>query len=274
MRVATCPSGVRLNAMQLFGGSAVRSTMAFVVSAALAALALRVTWEEPRAGIGILFFIGIGVGSRVWARRRIERTMRSGDLNAVLRRWGSAVETVPHPETMGPLMLATAFAAHGWVDHAREHLVRAVRGPAWEAALEHRLFLDTLLFTFEGESTQARRAVLRLERLPLPVTEATMAEQIKSLRRALAALQRAFAREADGGDTELMLEVGARSPLVHWPMRYGAAINLVHAGEASEALQLVSAAPAWPAQSYFRVFHEAIQAEVERQVVSPDPHDS
>ncbi len=260
--------------MQLFGGSAVRSTIAFVVSAALAALALRVTWDEPLAGVGMLFFIGIGVGSRFLARRRLERTMRSGDLNAVLRRWGSSVETVPHPETMGPLMLATAFAAHGWVDHAREHLVRAVRGPAWEAALEHRLFLDTLLFTFEGESTQARRAALRLERLPLPVTEATTAERITSLRRALVALQRAFAREPDGGDTELMLDVGAQSPLVHWPMRYGAAINLLHAGEASEALQIVSEAPAWPAQSYFRVFHAAIQAEVERQAASPDPHDS
>jgi len=260
--------------MQFIGGSAVRSRIAFVVSAALAALALRVTWDEPFAGVGILLLIAVGVGSRVWARRRLERTMRSGDLNAVLRRWGSAVETVPHPETMGPLMLATAFAAHGWVDHAREHLVRAVRGPAWEAALEHRLFLDTLLFTFEGESTEARRAALRLERLPLPVTEASMAEQITSLRRALAALQRAFAREPDGGDTELMLEVGGHSPLVHWPMRYGAAINLIHAGAPSEALHIVSEAPAWPVQSYFRVFHAAIQAEVERQVVSPDPADS
>ena len=168
-------------------------------------------------------------------------------------------------------MMATAFAAHGWVEKAREHLTNAVRGPAWEAALEHRLFLDAMLLSFEGEGTQAQYAAARLARLPLPVADAEMARQVMAMRLALSALARAFCREAERGDTEVMMAVGEASPLVSWPMRYGAAINHLDAGRPGEAEKLLKEAPVWPEESRFRSLHEELRVEAARQLALVGP---
>src|SRR5581483_8988898 len=102
------------------------------------------------------------------ARRRMRRLLISGDVKRVLGTWESSIERIMYPETMAPLMAATAYAAYGWNEAARRALGRAVKGPAWDAALEQRLFVETLLDTFEGERVMAMRKAEALERMPLP----------------------------------------------------------------------------------------------------------
>jgi len=246
--------------------------IAFVLSAAMAALALRLAWEAPLAGsVGLVLLLAL-IAARWASRRRARRLLRSGDVHQILHRWSSSLERVPHPETMRPLMTATALAAYGWVDHARAVLQTAERGPAWDAALEHRLFLEALLLTFEGSFDQAERKAAALEALPIPSAEPFLIERIKTLRAAVAALARAFSRSSQPGDRGLMLAASDASPLVHWAMRYGAAIEAVDAGELGPAHRLIAEAPDWPVQSYFAAFHHEIAAELQRRSADPEPH--
>jgi hypothetical protein len=237
----------------------------FVGSAAVAAFALKLAWREPIAGaVGLAIAAGVLL-VRWISRRRAQRLFMSGDVSSVLNRWSSALERIPHAETMGPLMTATAFAAYGWVERARAVLQSAERGPAWDAALEHRLFLDALLATFEGDSETALDRADRLARLPMPSAAPALLERIKVLRSAVAALARAFAHDAREGDRKLLIDASAASPLVHWAMRYGAAILAVDADDLAQATTLISGAPEWPSESCFSRFHREILDEVARR---------
>ncbi|MEM9695506.1 MAG: hypothetical protein AAGA56_23380 [Myxococcota bacterium] len=239
--------------------------LVFVLSAALMALALRLTWDAPIAGAALFTTLLVGLGFRAFAQRRMREALRSGNIERVLARWSKTVRGVPHPETMGPLMEATAFAAYGWVERARAALSQAERGPAWDAAVEHRLFVDTLLLTFEGDLEEAEQSAARLERLPLPSAAPAMVRRIAVLRGAVGALTRAFSHKSREGDEVLMLQAGSSSPLVHWAMRYGAAVFAIDDGDLEAADKLVSNAPRWPEQSRFHRFHHEIVAEVARR---------
>ena len=82
----------------------------------------------------------------------LQRKLTSeSDLRAILDLWNDAIETLPHHRTVGPLIRATALAAHGLTDRARGVLERAERGLAWENALEHRLLRAML----ESQTRQA-----------------------------------------------------------------------------------------------------------------------
>jgi hypothetical protein len=237
----------------------------FVVSAAVAALALRLAWDEPLAGAVALVAIITLVFARYLSRRRTQRMLRSGDVEMIISRWSSALRNVPHSETMAPLMTATAFAAHGWVDRAREALKSAQRGPAWEAALEHRLFVDTLLLTFEGDNEGAMETAAELSKLPLPEAGPLLVDRVRVLRGAVAALARAFSHRGEQGDRKLLLEASTASPLVHWAMRYAAAILSVDRGDLGVANALLQGAPDWPVESRFNQFHNEIATEMTRR---------
>ncbi len=239
--------------------------VAFVISAAVAALVLRLSWEEPLAGVVALAAVGVLVATRYVARRRTRRLLHSGDVETILSRWAPSMQNLPHAGTMGPLMAATAFAAYGWVDRAREALARAERGPAWEAALEHRLFVDTLLCTFEGDNDEALARAEALANLPLPEAGPMLVDRVRTLRGAVGALVRAFSHQSRTGDRRLLLEASNSSPLVHWAMRYAAAISSVDAGEPGMALALLQGAPEWPHESRFNRFHHEIAEEVSRR---------
>jgi hypothetical protein len=156
-------------------------------------------------------------------------------------------------------MTATAFAAYGWVDKARAALATAERGPAWEAAIEHRLFLDALLLTFEGDRDAALDRADRLERLPLPDTAGSaLRTRIQMLRRAVGALARAFAHQSLPGDRQLLEAASETSPLVFWAMRYAAAVVAVDQGDLPKVRQLLTGAPNWPKESTFRAIHDEI----------------
>lgn len=239
----------------------------FVASAAFAAAVLRFTWQKPwiaASFLGAFFAMAL---MRWLSRRKLRALLRSGDVHGVLERWSSALGRIPHAGTMAPLMTATAFAANGWVDQAREAIAAAERGPAWEAAIEHRLFLDTLLLTFEGERDAALEQADRLGRLPLPVAAEPIRARVIMLRVAVAALARAFARKSCPGDRALLEQAGEQSPLVFWAMRYAAAVVAVDEGEHQRALALLERAPRWPKESTFRAFHD----EILRQIAVPAP---
>ncbi len=234
----------------------------FVASAALVALAIDLALRSPLLGLlsgalALLVFV-----PQLVSRRRLRRILTSGDVNAVIAVWSRSLDRLPHPQTMGPLLLATALAAHGLTDRARRVLQRAERGDAWEAALEHRLFLGALIDAFEGEREQALEKAGALERLPLPAAGPFLQNRVLLLRAALAAFARAFARLARPGDAELLQRAANTSPLVHWAMRYAAAVALIDGGRSGEARRLVEAAPRWPEESAFHFFQLELEAQL------------
>lgn len=251
------------------------SLMPFVASAALAAAGVRILTREPLAGALLVAFVGAAlflalylvtqlVGYR--ARRRLRAVLRSGDVRSVLDAWAGNLARVPFPETMGPLLTAAAFASYGWVEHARIALERSVRGPAWDAALEHRLFVETLLDAFEGDRQGALSKAARLSSLPLPQTSSLTRDRVRTLRHALVAFARAFAHMSELADLRLLERASNVSPLVHWAMRYAAAVVAIDHGRLAHAERLLETAPAWPEASAFHAFHSELAG-----IVAPKP---
>jgi hypothetical protein len=196
------------------------------------------------------------------ARRRMRRLLLSGDIGRIIATWQSSFRKVTHPETMGPLVTATAYAAYGFIDHARDALSRAAKGPAWEAAVEQRLFVEALLDVYEGERSRALTKAEELERLPLPKVGFWMRRKIALLRRGVSALARAFAHSSRAEDEAVLRQAARSSPLVHWAMRYARAVYLVDAGRQGEARTLLADAPTWPEESAFRSFHDELTAQL------------
>ncbi len=230
----------------------------FVLSAALVALAIVTAIHQPlNAALGALLVVLMMVPGYL-ARRRVREVLRSGDVRSVLSAWSGNIAKLPHPETMGPLVTAAAFASCGWVEQARTALERSVRGPAWDAALEHRLFVETLLDAFEGDREGALTKASRLSSLPMPHAGPLMQGRVRVLRNALSAFARAFAHTSSPSDIELLERASKKSPLVHWAMRYAAAVVAIDHGNRGHAKKLLETAPPWPEGSAFRAFHEEL----------------
>jgi hypothetical protein len=227
----------------------------FVLSAALVAMALRMAAREPLTGALFVALVALMLLPGHLARRRLRDVLRSGDVGSVLKAWAGSLAKLPYPETMGPLVTAAAFASYGWVEQARTALERSARGPAWDAALEHRLFVETLLDAFEGDREAALLKASRLSSLPLPIAGPFTRGRVQSLRDALTALARAFAHVSNPGDMRLLERASKASPLVHWAMRYAAAVVAIDHGQIGRARKMLQAAPQWPQGSAFHAFH-------------------
>ena len=229
----------------------------FVLSAAAVSLALHVALRQPWLGAALgALLVGFGV-PQLRARQRLRQLLSSGDLRAILDVWNDAIDTLPHHRTIGPLIRATALAAHGLTDRARGVMERAERGLAWENAIEHRLFLETLLDAFEGRRTQALDKARALRALPLPASPWAKS-RASVLRSAAGALARAFAHCPEVDDAARLRTAAKHHPLVHWAMRYALAVVHIDQGRRAEARELVATAPAWPEGSAFNAF----QAEI------------
>jgi hypothetical protein len=137
-----------------------------------------------------------------------------------------------------------------------------VKGPAWEAALEQRLFVETLLDTFEGEPRIAMEKAEALARLPLPDAGPLARRKVALLRRGLGALVRAFAHESRREDERVLKTAASASPLIHWAMRYARAVVAIDRGRSADARELLVGAPSWPAESAFRLFHDELAAKL------------
>jgi len=232
-----------------------------LTSIALFALLSARLVAQDRRFVVVVALVVIGFGApALLSRRRMRALLISGDVPRILGTWQGSLSRVTYPETMAPLMTATAYAAYGFIDAARTSLSRAARGPAWDAAVEQRLFVEALLDVYEGERANAMTKASELEQLPLPPAGFWMRRKISLLRRGIAAMTRAFAHESRAEDDVVMSRAGRSSPLVHWAMRYARAIFLVDKGRKGEALELLASAPPWPSESAFRSFHDELVA--------------
>ncbi len=230
--------------------------------ALFALISARLVAQDKRyIAVVVLVAIGFGVPALL-SRRRMRRLLISGDVPRILGTWQGSLRRVTYPETMAPLMTATAYAAYGFIDAARTSLSRAARGPAWDAAVEQRLFVEALLDVYEGERMSAMNKASELEQLPLPPAGFWMRRKIALLRRGIGAMTRAFAHESRAEDEVVLSRAGKSSPLVHWAMRYARAVVLVDNGRKDEALELLASAPAWPTESAFRSFHEELVGHI------------
>jgi hypothetical protein len=228
--------------------------------ALFALLASRLIVRDPRYAVFVVI-VAVALLVPAWlSRRRMRRLLLSGDIARILGTWQGSLRRVTHPETMAPLMTATAYAAYGFIEAARNSLSRAARGPAWEAAVEQRLFVEALLDVYEGERTKAMTKAEELELLPLPPASFWMRRKVALLRRGTAALARAFAHASRGDDEAVLRSAASSSPLVHWAMRYARAVVLVDRGRKGEALGLLADAPTWPEESAFHLFHAELVA--------------
>ena len=243
-------------------GSRLLAWMPFVLSAAAVALVIELSISRPLAGAVLGAFAAALAISELRVRRRVRRLLASGDIHAVLGVWEAALSRLPNRETMGPLFIATAFAANGMTERARRALARSVRGQAWDSAVEQRLFVETLLDAFEGERQRALERAEEIHCLPLPTASPFLRARVLLLRHALVALARAFARTSTPDDARLLERAAHKSPLVHWAMRYAAAIAHIDHREPERARALIASAPRWPEESAFHFFHEEIVAEL------------
>ncbi|HVU00130.1 MAG TPA: hypothetical protein VHE30_00205 [Polyangiaceae bacterium] len=229
----------------------------FVLSAALVATALDLSVRRPVLGLVLAELALVLFIPRVIQRRKLRRVLRSGNVDAVLAAWESSASRVPHPETMAPLIAATAFAAHGLAERARRALSLARRGPVWDAAIEQRLVVETLLSVFDGNPEHAVETAESLEGLPLPPSF-LLRGRVAKLRAAMGAFARAFAHRASSEDRGTLISAAKDNPLVYWAMRYAAAVVCIDRGEPTEAARLLEDAPAWPEESAFAAFHQEI----------------
>ena len=240
--------------------------LSFTSIALFALISARLVTQDRRyVVVVVLVAMAFGVPALL-SRRRMRRLLLSGDVPRILGTWQGSLRRVTYPETMAPLMTATAYAAYGFIDAARNSLSRAARGPAWEAAVEQRLFVEALLDVYEGERMRAITKAAELEQLPLPPAGFWMRRKIALLRRGIAAMARAFAHESRVDDERLLLRVSRSSPLVHWAMRYARAVVLVDNGRKNEALHLISSAPEWPNESVFHAFHAELVTTAEAAI--------
>ncbi len=226
-----------------------------VASAALVALALHAAIDTPWLALVLAAIAAAIAVPALLERRRLRRLLTSGDADAVLAAWSRALDELPHRDTMAPLVAATALAANGQTERARTALARASRGRAWESAVEQRLFVETLLDAIEGQRERALSSGARLVRLPLPSAGPLLSSRVQEMRAAVAALARAFAHCTDPDDVALLERLAERAPLLHWALRYDAAVARIDRGERQAARRLLDGAPAWPADSAFSSFH-------------------
>jgi hypothetical protein len=236
------------------------SLLPLAVAALSAVMAGQMIGRDPRTAVPLLALVAIVLAPAMIGRWRMRRLLMSGDVERVIGTWEGSIERIPYSETVAPLLRATAYASYGWIEAARRALSNAVKGPAWEAALEQRLFVETLLDTFEGDRETAMRKAAVLQALPMPSTGLLARRRVALLRRGLAALARAFAHASREGDSELLGRAAGASPLVHWAMRYAKAIVAVDKGRVREVPVLLAGAPEWPAQSAFHEYHEELLA--------------
>lgn len=238
----------------------------FILSALWAAIVIRLIAREPRYALPIAVLALLWIVPLALQRVRQRRMLMRGNVPEVLEAWAPMLSTTPYPETLQPLLVATAYAANGWVEQARESARRARKGEAWSAAEEQRRILDTLIEAFDGDRERAVRLAQDLVDLPLPAVGVFLRRRIAVLRAGLGALARAFARVAEPNDRRILMAAAKSSPLLHWAFSYAAAVAAIDEGDVHTARRAIAGAPSWPPSSVFRAFH----AELEQQIARLD----
>lgn len=225
-----------------------------VLSAFAAATMIQAMRLEPWLALPLAVFGSMILVPQLLARKRLRRLLTSGNVSQILAVWSDAVASLPHHRTLGPLVRATAWAAHGQTEQARSALGRAERGQAWERAIDHRLFVETLIEAFEGRPQRALDKARALHSLPLPGSP-WVRYRAQVLRNSASALARAFAHCSEPADAKRLQAAAKHHPLVHWAMNYALAVIRIDRGERKGALAAIAQAPRWPQGSTFESFH-------------------
>jgi hypothetical protein len=89
-----------------------------------------------------------------------------------------------------------------------------------------------------------------------------MQGRVRVLREALAAFARAFAHTSSAKDLGVLERASKKSPLVHWAMRYAAAVVAIDHGDLVHARKLLETAPDWPEGSAFHAFHQELSGKM------------
>ena len=236
----------------------------FVLSALWTAIIVRLLMKDLRYAVPLLLLAALWVIPLYVQHRRQRAVLLRGNVPDVLQAWTPMIERSPHPETVQPILMSTAYAANGWTDAAREAMGRARKGAAWEASIEQRLVVEILCEAFDGDRGRALRAVDELTALPLPPAGVFLRRRIVALRTGIGALARAFNRRPNPGDRALLQQAAKSSPLFFWAFSYAAAIDAIDDGDATEAQRLIAGAPHWSPSSVYAEFHREIQHEIAR----------
>jgi hypothetical protein len=236
----------------------------FVLLSLVAALAFAVNagrWWVAFALGAVLALAALAAALPRWfARRRLRAIIATGDVRSLLRAWYRSAASLANPEVAIPLMIATAYASFGWVEEARRARA-AITGGAGSSR-EQLEFVDVLLEVYEGDREAAvRRAEALLDR-GLPEGDGAFTRRVRSLRRGLVAIARAFAHRATDEDVRALVAMRDPVPILTWPLRYAEAVVAIDAGDRARAEAVLRAAPAWPANSVFRAFHAELEALV------------
>jgi hypothetical protein len=236
----------------------------FVLSALWTAIIVRLLIKDLRYALPLLVVAALWVIPLYIQHRRQRAVLLRGNVPDVLEAWTPMIEKSPHPETVQPILMATAYAANGWTDAAREAMGRARKGAAWQASIEQRLVLEILCEAFDGDRPRALRAADELTALPVPQAGIFLRRRIAVLRTGIAALARAFNRQPARGDRELLQQAAKSSPLFFWAFSYAAAIDAIDEGNAAEAKRLLQGAPQWSPSSVYAEFHRELNHEIAR----------
>lgn len=223
----------------------------FVLSALWAAVVIRLVARDVRYLIPIVLVALIWIVPMTIQRRRQRALLLRGDVPAVIEAWNPVIARTPFPETMQPLLVATAYAANGWTEAARDAVRKAQKGQAWDAAREQRLVVQTLLEAFDGDRSRALESSAELSAMPLPPVGVFLRRRIQLLRAGMASFARAFNRIATETDRETLLAAASSSPLLHWAFSYAAAVVAIDEGKPQLARKAIRGAPMWSASSTF-----------------------
>ena len=213
--------------------------------------------------IPILLGIAANVYPRWKARERLHEIIDRGDVRALLRAWRGSVPTMTHAETAIPLMIATAYAAFGWVDEARRARAHIIPGLAHEVSREQLEFIDVLLEVYEGDRDAARHRAESLAKMPVESGGRAASARVLAVRRGLLAITRAFVHQATAEDARALIDVRIPVPILIWPLRYAEAIVAVDGGNLDLARTLLASAPAWPENSVFCTFHRELLVQID-----------
>jgi hypothetical protein len=199
---------------------------------------------------------------RALARRRLAAIIDAGDVKALLRVWHRSAGRMAEPETALPLLVATAYVSFGWVDDARRARAYLPAGAELGPSREQLEFVDVLLEVYEGDRHEAVRRAEALVARAAPEGGGAFVRRVRSLRRGLLAIARAFAHEASAEDAAALVALRAPVPILTWPLRYAEAIVAIDRGDEARAAALLRLAPRWPEHSVFHTFHRELAAIV------------
>ena len=132
----------------------IRTALWLLSAAATIAFALHLGTQSKPLGLLLLVAFALTQLPPLLRQLRFRRLMRSGDLGKVLKAYHPTLARLPHPETLGPLMVAAALAAAFASDPTAR--VLTVEADLGAPALGRALGLDVMPTTDFGKQLGAR----------------------------------------------------------------------------------------------------------------------